>query len=166
MIDFDIQRCTKKCHTTERELRPGDEYFSVLVPEGAEVVRQDYSKEAWEGPPENSICWWKATIADPQSTKVSWAPHDIMLDYFERLLQDPKQQDAAYVVALLMVRRKIVRMEDTEKGEDGVERLVLVGLKREGNYKIPVVEPTAQRIAEIQNELTSLLQTDDEPADQ
>ncbi|MBI1247148.1 hypothetical protein GC197_04810 [bacterium] len=166
MIDFDIQRCTRKCHATNRELRPGDEYFSALVPEGAEVVRQDYSKEAWQGPPEDSICWWKATIPDPQSTKIHWAPHDIMLDHFERLLQDPAQQDAAYVVGLLMVRRKIVRLEETEKGEDGKERLVLVGLKREANYKIPVVEPTAQRIAEIQDELTSLLQSPDPKADQ
>ena len=104
-------------------------------------------------------------MPDPQTNKISWAPHDIMLDHFERLLQDPQQQDAAYVVALLMVRRKIVRLDDTEKGEDGVERLVLVGLKREGSYKIPVVEPTANRIVEIQNELTSLLQSGDPPAD-
>lgn len=165
MIDFDIQRCTRKCHATARELRPGDLYYSVLVPDGSEVVRQDFSKEAWEGPPENAICWWKATMPDPQTNKISWAPHDIMLDHFERLLQDPQQQDAAYVVALLMVRRKIVRLDDTEKGEDGVERLVLVGLKREGSYKIPVVEPTANRIVEIQNELTSLLQSGDPPAE-
>lgn len=164
MIDFDIQRFTRKCHATGNELRPGDLFFSVLVPEGSEVVRQDFSKPAWEGPPEEAICWWKATVPDPQSTKLNWAPHDIMLDYFERLLQDPQQQDAAYVVALLMVRRKIVRLDETEKGDDGVERLVLVGLKREGSYKIPVVEPTAKRIADIQNELTSLLQTGDPPA--
>lgn len=162
MIDFDIQRCTKKCHATQRELRPGDTNFSVLVPEGAEVVRQDYSREAWEGPPEDAICWWKATVPDPTSTKAHWAPSDIMLDYFERLLQDPDHADAAYVLALLMVRRKIVRLDDTEVGEDGVQRLVLTGLKRDASYKIPVVEPSAARIVQIQNELTTLLQTGDD----
>ena len=165
MIDFDIQRCTRKCHATERELRPGDVYFSVLMPEGAEVVRQDFAREAWEGPPEEAICWWKATIPDPTSTKASWAPSDIMLDCFEQLLLDPTQKDAAYVLALLMVRRKIVRLDGTEAADDGQQRLVLTGLKRDATYQIPVVEPTAARITQIQNELTSLLQTaDDSPS--
>ncbi len=162
MIDFDIQRCTRKCHATEQELRPGDVYFSVLVQQGAEIVRHDYSREAWQGPPEDAICWWKATIPDPQSTKVNWAPSDIMLDYFERLLKDPDRQDAAYVMALLMVRRKIVRLDDTQKGEDGSEHLILTGLKRQANYRVTVAEPSAQRIRQIQDELTSLLQTGDE----
>src|SRR5207249_11242458 len=104
MIDYDIQRCSRRCAATERELKDGETCFSVLVPEGAAVVRRDYSAEAWQGPPENAIGWWKTTIVDPQAGRPHWAPNDVMLNYFERLLDDPAGQDARYVLALLLVR--------------------------------------------------------------
>ena len=89
MIDYDIQRCSRRCAATERELKDGETCFSVLIPEGAAVVRRDYSAEAWQGPPENAIGWWKTIIIDPNAGRPHWAPNDVMLNYFERLLDDP-----------------------------------------------------------------------------
>ena len=34
MLDFDIQRFTRHCHATGRELSPGEAFYSVLVSEG------------------------------------------------------------------------------------------------------------------------------------
>ena len=42
-----------------------------------------------------------------------WAPNDVMLNYFERLLEDPTAEDARYVLALLLVRRRMLRVEGT-----------------------------------------------------
>jgi len=159
MIDFDFQRFTKKSHATGHDLQPGEVYFSVLQQEDGDVVRHDFHGDAWTGPPENAICWWKATMEDPQSTKAQWAPSDQMLHEFESLLADPTRQDAAYVMALLLVRRKIVRLDDIEKADDGTERMVLTSLKREGTYNIAVIEPEPDRIDAIQAHLTKLLDT-------
>ena len=57
-MDYEIQRCTRRCAATEREFAPGEEFFSVLVAEGAELRRLDYCAEAWEGPPENATGNW------------------------------------------------------------------------------------------------------------
>jgi hypothetical protein len=111
MIDYDIQRCTRRCAATDRELRCGEVCYSILVPEGAEVVRRDYAAEAWQGPPESAIGWWKTTIADPAAGRLHWAPSDVMLNYFERLSEDPAADDARYVLALLLVRRRVLRIE-------------------------------------------------------
>ena len=35
-MDYEIQRCTRHCHETGRELAAGETYFSVLLAEGAE----------------------------------------------------------------------------------------------------------------------------------
>ncbi|MFI4877206.1 MAG: hypothetical protein ACIALR_17760 [Blastopirellula sp. JB062] len=156
-MDFDVQRCTRRCAATERELSPGETFYSVLVREGADVVRQDYSTEAWQGAPEGAIGWWKSELPSGKVRGPEWAPSDVMLDYFDSLAEDPTKLDVRYVMALLMIRRKIFRLEEaTEEGE-GSERLLVYSPKRETQYEVPVVSPTAARIAEIQIEIAQLL---------
>ena len=111
MLDYEIDRCSRRCAATDRELKDGETCFSALVPESAAVVRRDYAAEAWQGPPENTIGWWKTTIVDPQAGRPHWAPNDVMLNYFERLLEDSGAEDARYVLALLLIRRRILRVE-------------------------------------------------------
>ena len=108
MVDFEVQRCTRHCAKTEREFRPGETFVSVLMAEGAEVVRYDYSLEAWDQPPENAVGWWKSVMPEPNAKKVNWAPNDVMLHYFETLESDASKADVRYVLALLMVRRRIL----------------------------------------------------------
>ncbi len=160
MFEFDIQRCARRCAKTEREFRPGEIFHSVLVSEGAAVVRYDYSQEAWEQPPENAVGWWKCQMPEPNAKRVSWAPNDVMLHYLEELEGDPTRADVRYVLALLMVRRRIVRLEDTDTDEAGNEQLVLYCPKNETDYKVMVSDPSPERAAEIQNELNKLLYTD------
>ena len=62
MIDYDIQRCSRRCAASDRELHNGEVCYSVLVPEGGQVVRRDYSAEGWPGPPEGAIGWWKSAV--------------------------------------------------------------------------------------------------------
>ncbi len=160
MFEFDIQRCTRRCAKTEREFRPGETFYSVLVAEGAEVVRYDYSQEAWDEPPENTVGWWKSQMPEPNAKKVNWAPNDVMLHYFVELENDPTKADVRYVLALLMVRRRIVRLEETETDEAGNEQLVLYCPKNETDYRVAVLDPSPERAAEIQDELSKLLYAD------
>ena len=65
MLDFHVQRCTRRCAGVDRELLPGETFYAVLVTEGAEVVRLDFSESAWQGPPDDAIGWWRSRIPDP-----------------------------------------------------------------------------------------------------
>lgn len=160
MLDFDIQRCTRKCFAAERELRPGEMYYSVLVQQGADVVRRDYSEAAWMGPPEGTIGFWKSQMPGAGVKKLHWAPNDVMLHYFEQLAEIEDKQDVRYVLALLMIRRRVVRQEATETDERGREIAVLFCPKNEQEYRTPIVLPAAERVTEIQNELAQLLYAD------
>ncbi len=160
LFELDIQRCTRRCAKTDRDLRPGEIFYSVLVSEGAQVLRYDYSVEAWDGPPESAVGWWKSQMPEPNAKKVNWAPNDVMLHYLEQLVGDPTKADVRYVLALLMVRRRILRLEDSEADECGKERLVLYCPKNETEYKVAVFEPSPERTAEIQDELSKLLYAD------
>ena len=160
MLDFDVQSRGRKCAKTDRPFEPGEEFYSVLLSEGSSVVRYDYAADAWEGPPEKSIGWWKSQVPDHRGAKVNWAPNDVMLHYFEQLEDNEEKQDVRYVLALLMVRRRILRWEDAEAESAGDDTIELYCLKNENTYQVPVANPSPERIAAIQEELAELLFSD------
>ena len=157
MIDFEVQRCTRHCAASGRELRPGEVFYSTLTAEGAQVVRRDYASEAWQGPPEGVLGWWKSQMSDPAAKKVHYAPNEVMLDLLEALETQAEKQDMRYVLALLLIRRRVVRLEETERDEQGHETLVLYCPRRETTYRVAVAAPTDARTQEIQTELAGLL---------
>ncbi|MEX2140032.1 MAG: hypothetical protein WD894_12275 [Pirellulales bacterium] len=156
VMDYDIHRSTRHCAKTGRELKPGETFYSVLTTSGAEVVREDFSNEAWEGPPDNALGWWKSHLPSSDARKMHWAPNDVMLDLFEDFAEQPGQADMRYVLALLLIRRRVLRLEDTEHNESE-ETMVLYCPRREAEYRVPATPPSDERVSEIQQELARLL---------
>ena len=160
MTDFDFQRCTRRCAATGRELLPDEVFYSVLASEGAEVVRRDYCVEAWTEPPDGAVGWWKSQMPAANANKMQWAPNDVMLNYFQELEDNPDKADVRYILALLMVRRRIVRFDDREVDDDGREWMVVFCPKNETEYKVGTAPPSGPGINEIQDELARLLFAD------
>ncbi|MFV1964659.1 MAG: hypothetical protein ACC628_04500 [Pirellulaceae bacterium] len=160
MLDFEVQRCTRRCGKTNRELEPGEEFYSVLIADGSQVVRLDYAVDVWEGAPPDALGWWKSRMPEPNANRLHWAPNDVMLHLFIELAEQEEKQDQRYVLSLLLIRRRIVRLEDSETDERGREVMTVYCPRNETEYKIPVVMPTPERIREIQDELARLLFAD------
>ena len=156
-MDFQLQRCTRHCGKTGRDLKPGDSFYSVLVAQGADVVRYDYSQEVWEGPPEEALGWWKSQMPNPLAKKIHWAPNDVMLHYFEQLPAVAEQDHVRYVLSLLLLRRRIVRLEEKQRDKSGREIMLLYCSRNETEYRVTVCEPDGERIQAIQQELGRLL---------
>jgi hypothetical protein len=156
-MDYEVQRTTRHCATTGREIRPGETFYSTLRVEGANVIRSDYSSEAWLGPPEGTLGWWQATMPKQETKRAQWAPNEIMLDLLEELASQPERHDMRYVLSLLLVRRRVLRLEDIEHDELGREVSVLYCPRRESTFRVATIVPSDERAQAIQNELTKLL---------
>lgn len=156
MLDYEIGRCTRKCAESGEEFKPREAFYSALIPSGAEIQRLDFSESAWKGAPENCLGFWRSVMPDPHAKKVAWAPHDVILDFFVELENQPHKADTRYVLTLLLVRKHLLRLEETET-QAGDEVMVLYCPKKESEFRVPVVDPTAERVSEIQNELELLL---------
>ena len=157
MLDFEIQRCTRRCAATDREFEPGETFYSVLEVVEAEIVRKDYAADAWTGPPESSLGWWKSQMPAPHAKRQNWAPNDVMLDLFERWADDPARADIRYVLALLLIRRRVFREERDDAGAGQGGRLAVYCPRKELRFELPVVVPNEERAQEIQDELAELL---------
>jgi hypothetical protein len=157
MFDYDVQRCSRRCSKTDRELQPGELYYSVLIDAGSELKRLDFAASAWEQPPEGTVAWWKAQMPGAGAKRMQWAPHDALLQYFEALEQQPEQEELRYVLALLLVRRRIVRWEHSEPDEHQREIMVLYCPRQEQEYRVPVPNVGAERVNELQQNLVRLI---------
>jgi hypothetical protein len=156
-MDYDVQRCTRHCAATGRELAEGELIFSTLAVEGAQVKRQDYAAQAWNGPPEGVVGWWKSRIPVKEARKAPLAPSDVLLNMFRELEGREPQADLRYVLALLLVRRRLVRLEESETDEFGAEWLVVYCPRDDLTDRVQVTDPSPARTAEIERQLAALL---------
>src|SRR5262245_30968620 len=111
LLDFEVQRCTRRCAATDRPLEPGDVCYSVLEVQGADVVRRDYADDAWTGPPETAFGWWRSRVPEPTTRKIKLAPNDVLLELFDQLADRTEQHDMRYVLTLLLLRRRVLRLD-------------------------------------------------------
>ena len=164
-MEFEVQKFTRRCATTERELAAGEVFYSVLIAQGADVVRRDYAEESWEGPPEESIGWWRSEVPDPQANRLHWAPNEVMLHYFQQLQSHDEKKAILYILTLLMIRRRIFKLEATESLPSDQEAMVVYCPKTEQEYQVPVCTPTEDQVVQIQQELAELLFAKGEQSD-
>lgn len=108
MQEYLIQRSSRRCHCLDRPLVPGERYFSAIVQRGSDLIRRDFSKEAWTGETADMIGWWVATIPPKKNAGLQLAPIPVLLDTLAALLDRPEKGPLAYILALLLMRKRIL----------------------------------------------------------
>ena len=61
-----------------------------------------------------------------------------------------------YLLALILVRKRLLRLDEIEKGPDG-EALILYDLRAKTEYHVPVHQGSDEELAAAQEELNQLL---------
>ncbi len=110
-MDYRIQKPQLRCATTDRPLTAGDAFYSALIREDGKIVRRDVAADAWEGQPEASLAWWRSVVP-AEDAKPTLAPVDVLLDLLEQLEDDLSDAPLRYLLALVLVRRRVLKIVD------------------------------------------------------
>lgn len=161
MIDYEISRCTRRCFRSGRELRPGEVVYSLLISEGESIVRRDCSLEAWQGPPDEAVGWWKTQLPKPDHAAPKMASPLIIAQRFDQLVANEADPQLLTVMALLMVRKRILKEDDASLERKGAVWRLHCGLT-EQTYEIPRVAVDPRRVQSLQEVLLELLYGDEE----
>jgi len=162
----EIPRCTKLCAATGQEIAPGQTVFSVLLEEEENYKRIDYSQEGWKNHLKTTneseslvLGWWKHNLPISADKKAKLAPNEILMRLFEQLVELPEKQELRYVLALLLVRRRVFRLENEEKAKDGepLDKITIYHPKTDTTHEIFVAVPAQERIEQLQDELAGLI---------
>jgi len=167
---FELGRRSENCALTGKPLFPGDHVITALFEkEGEEgLERRDYFAAAWdEGPrPRNVFAFWRGTVPDPSAKPKTLIDSESVMSIFESLADDddPKRQLFRYLLALVLVRKRMLSIIDTRPGENGRGSLMFVrprGTPPEAE-PIQVIDPGVDEasVAEATEQLEAVLRSD------
>jgi len=166
--EYKVSRCTRRCFTQQRPLREGEVYYSVVIDSDESFERRDYSAEAWEGPPEDAIGWWKNRMPTAERKKLVLAPPEVLIDLLRRNADRPEQAKSRYLLALMLLRRKQLRevpSKDTPlQGDEGeAAKFLHVEVRADkSQIQIPIAQVSRREVEALTEELNSLLYCDPE----
>lgn len=166
--DWNIQPPTGKCATTGRAFADGEAYYAILVPgEGGLLLRQDFSEEAWAGRPTEPrpVSFWKSEfkVAPPEPERT--IAQDDAESLLRRMIEqaDPSTENARYILAVMLERKKKFYHRDTVEHEG---RPCLVYEHKETGETFLITDPRL-RLAElhlVQMEVADLLRPRSAPS--
>ena len=107
---------------------------------------------------EGAIGWWKQTVPQLESGKIYWAPDEVLLSYFRSLMKLPQQAEAAYVMALLMVQKRLLTLKDSVLEDE--TKLVLRERKSGEIFEVIQQNIAPERIKQLEEELCENLFSD------
>ena len=159
MNDYLIGRCSRRCRVSDRPLEPGERFYSVAVATGGEIVRFDIAESSWTGAPPDAVGWWRGSMAPTKPKRIMPTPNSQLVEKLGQLCDDPEQYPVAHLLGVLLVRRKVLHEEaDEEHGSDETPSYQrLVHSATEQTLLVPVVEPDAASVKEVQASLQALL---------
>ncbi len=160
MFEYDFKRFNRRCSKTDQEFKAGDVYYSVLIEENEQFVRLDISAAAWDGPPAAAIGWWRCQVAARNPNRVYWAPTAVLLDYFSKLSESLDKAELYYLMALVLLRKKLLQMVESRTVDSSPGELVVHSLRGKRDFTVPVCEPAPERLRQLQEELCEQLFTD------
>ena len=91
--------------------------------------------------------------------KIYWAPNRVLIAFFETIVARNDQIETAYVMALLLVRKRLLQWKDNVT-RNGVEFMQLRQAATKKDFEIKTASLTPEQIKATQNELAEQLFTD------
>lgn len=156
-MDLKIHRPQAACSLTGRPFVAGQTIYSALVRGGSGLERMDVAADAWSGPPERTLAWWRSAFPEVPTGGAVLAPPDVLLDVFEELEGRAEDEPLRFLLALQLVRRRILRIVDDAPAGAGVDDLVLACRKRDREYRVRAVPAEEAAAAGLEERLSALL---------
>ena len=156
-MDLKLHRPRGACGVSGRPFVAGEPFFSALVRGGGGLDRLDVAAEAWTGPPDGTLAWWRSAYPAADATGPELAPVDVLLDVLEELEGRADDAPLRYLLALQLVRRRALRIVDAAAEQADAGELIVACRKRDREYRVRVVPPAEATAAGVEQRLMTLL---------
>jgi hypothetical protein len=162
MEEWEVSRSGGHCTRCNAGLAEGQDYYAVLVEVPGGFERKDFCPNCWEGPPADRFCFWKSRVPVREKKKQTLFVNEAVLtSFFERLGRqtDPVQLRFRFVLALMLMRKKLLRYEQTSRnGQQEFWQMRLV--KTNALHQVENPRMDEQQIAEVSAQLGVILRGD------
>lgn len=162
MNDWAINKPLGQCYGTGQKIEYGQEYFGALVQTEEGLQRRDFSAEYWESQKPETFCYWKTRLPKPGQKKQLFVDDQMLMAFFERLGKEtePEKVNFRFVLALILMRKRILKYEETRTdGDTEVWLLRTVGDRQTAEVINPHLDE--EQIEQLSSQIGEILQTEE-----
>jgi hypothetical protein len=152
MAEYAVAGNTRQCAASGRALIPGEKYFGVLLDEAGAYIRKDYASEHWPGPPSEYLAFWFGKVPPAGPAKKPPVNDEHLLGLLNQTAERPDRAVLRYALALLLLRRKRLKFEDTLRNAGG-EQIVLRDAQTGTKYTVPDPKPSDAEVEAVQKDV-------------
>lgn len=159
--DWQIENTKGKCTASGRTLQEGEEFYTVIFEDGESFRRLDIAADAWTGVPDGAFCHFKTRVPVKQKKRRLLADDDVLISFFQRLADetDALRIQFRFVLALILMRKRILRYESTEVLE-GHEIWRMISPSDQVEHRVENPKLTDAQIEGVSEQLTTILHGD------
>lgn len=132
MSDYVIGRSAGVCATCGNQIEAEANFFSALFEIRDGFDRRDYCAACWSGPPADAFCHYRSRLPRRTEKRRLLVSDDALLAFFDRLgetADDALKRDFRFVLALVLMRKRLLKYERTER--EGQDEYWVVRMSRE-----------------------------------
>jgi hypothetical protein len=162
--EYNISRNAAVCAKCSQALQAGDEFVAALRETKDDFQRQDFCLPCWADQQavqgDDLVGVWHSHVPLAQEKKKMFVDNDLLVNFFHRLqdAQEPSKISFRYVLALVLMRKKILVYDGMEKLPAGgaVWNMHARGIDK----KLHVIDPgmDESKIAEVSQHLGEILE--------
>ena len=163
--EFNIARPTEQCRGCDKRMQPREEFLATVREVEEEFVREDFCLGCWEQrakDPDGAVFGvWRARVTMPQEKKKKLLVDDgLLVNFFERLegADSPAKISYRFVLALVLMRKKLLVYERMGKNADGLDVWVMRLKGAEQTYDVVDPHMDEDKIAEVSHQLGDIMQ--------
>ena len=119
-LEWEVQRPSAACTVCGKAFEAKERFYAALFDRGAEFERRDFCRACWEKAPPAAFSFWLAKLAEPEQERKLLVDDDVIVNFFQRLEgeTEPMKVNFRYIVALVLMRKRILKFESTEREGD------------------------------------------------
>ncbi len=163
--EYDIQHASGSCSKCERKLAGGEIYTAALFDSPDGFRREDICSQCVEAAGEGAseaFSAWTARVPVPDEPTQQFVDNQVLVGFFEKLADEgePVKVTFRFVLALMLMRKKILVYDSTRRDDDGVEIWTMHYRKEGGSVEVVHPEMDDQQIVAVTSELGAIFQVE------
>jgi hypothetical protein len=160
--EWTIQGRAHQCAATGRAFADGEFFYALLFDEKSGYRREDLCEEAWKArPPEAPVpfSFWRMKYAPPPSAPPETLGKQTAEDLLRRYMADaaPEHNNARYLLAVMLERKRILKEIETKQAEDGTLLRIYEHGKTGEVFVVPDPQLRLDQLAEVQQQVAQFL---------
>ena len=162
--EYDIDKTAGRCVVCDEVIAPGEELMATVAEGDEELRRDDYCLACWEAEARDDspdlLGVWRTRVPKAKEKTKLLVDDELLVNFFQRLegVEAPARVNFRFVLALVLMRKKLLVYDRGERGEDGTE-LWTMHLKGD-TAKYFVTDPhlDEEKIADVSRQLGEIME--------